>query len=70
MFLFLQAKSQRIYFDFLVSIIPQLTLLGFIKFNNVIFEEIFISLYGPLVLVIIAISYYLQNKGIKKDIDN
>jgi len=47
-----------------------LTLLGFIKFNNVIFEEIFISLYGPLVLVIIAISHYLQNKGIKKDINN
>ena len=65
-FYFYKQAHNEFILIFLVSIIPQLTLLGFIKFNNVIFEEIFISLYGPLVLLIIAINYYLRNKRIKR----
>ncbi len=69
-FYFYKKNHNEFILILLVSIIPQLTLLGIIKINNVVFNEIFISLYGPLVLVMIAGSYYLQNKRIKKDIDN
>ena len=65
-FYFYKQSHNEFILILFVSIVPQLTLLGFIKFNNIIFEQIFISLYAPLVLVFIAISYYLQNKRIKK----
>ena len=69
-FYFYKKNHNEFFLILLVSIIPQLTLLGIIKINNVVFNEIFISLYAPLVLVMIAGSYYLQNKRIKKDINN
>lgn len=69
-FYFYKQSRNEIILIFLVSIIPQLTLLKLIKFSNVIFEEIFISLYAPLIVVIIAINNYLQNKRIKKETSN
>jgi hypothetical protein len=69
-FYFYKQSHNEALLIFLVSIIPQLTLLRFIKVDNVVFEEIFISLYAPLIVVLIAINNYLKNKGIKKETSN